>query len=361
MKFATFIFAFAFGSLTACSHSENANNSSEFSSQFASMADQNGTTVHTITNPQTGQAVYQISLPSSWKLDQNQGLITGPNGLEIRQFQGVSNMYANDPYTQQSYAAMGKQMLPPIGAQGVLQQDLQQKAQQMGLTYQRAFAVPSLAQKDRAYSDQLVSYGNPQKRFDVLATEWKSNDGKQVMILIHYYEQASMGMSFWGYHYKALSASPADYEGAKAQYIRGLEGIRHNQAAIQAYNQQESQTLQQRDAAFQNRMRSNQANFDATQRAYTESQNAINQSQMSIYQSQSESFNRGNQQITNGIYEENTLYNPTIGEYYQVQDGYNNYWMNSEGEYIGTDDQFYNPNTDPNINNTEWQQGQNPK
>ena len=28
--------------------------------------------------------------------------------------------------------------------------------------------------------------------------------------------------------------------------------------------------------------------------------------------------------------------------------------MNSFGQYIGTNDEFYQPNADPNINNTEW-------
>jgi hypothetical protein len=303
---------------------------------------------------------FQMELPVSWNLDQAQGIITGPNGLEIRQFQGVSNIYTNDPYMQQAYAAQGKRMMQPIGSRGVLQQELQQKAGQMGLTFQNAFPVQSLAQKDRAYSDQLVSYGIPQKHFEVLATEWLANDGKKVMIVIHYQEQAGAGMVFWSYQLKALSVAAADFELAKTQYIRSLESIRHNPAAIQAYNQRESGSLAARDRAFQNRMRSNNEAFQAQQGAYMESQNAINDAQMGIYQTQSASFNRGNQQISNGILEENTMYNPTNGETYQVESGYDNYWMNSEGEYIGTDDYNFNPNTDQNLNNYNWQQGVSP-
>jgi hypothetical protein len=365
MKFASLLLASSLLAFTACSNSENNQmfenaNSFEAIQASAPNAPQGGTKVHTVTNPQTGQAIYQIEFPASWQVDQAQGIITGPGSLEIRHYKGVSNVYTNDPFMQQSYAAAGKRVMPPLGAQGVLQQDLQQKASQMGMSFIKAYPMPTLAQKDRAYSDQLVSYGNPQKNFEVLASEWNTKDGKKVMVLLHYFEQASAGLVIWGYTTTALGANADAFETAKAQYIRALEGKQFNQQAIASYNQRESAALSQRDQQFQARMRNNQANFQATQRAYTESQNAINQSQMDIYRSQSESFDRGNQQIMNSIHDEQTMYNPANGETYQVEGYYDNYWMNGDGQYIGTDDQFYNPNMDQNMNNMNWEQGVSP-
>lgn len=359
MKFAFFFFVAIFLTTVAC----NSQVSDERSSYASFASNGNGNdrvVVHTVNDPKTGQPAYQIPLPSTWKVNASQGLITGPNGLEIRQYQGVTYTYTNDPYMQQAYAAAGNRMMAPIRAQGVLQQDLQARAGQMGLTFEKAYALPNLAQKDKEYSDQLVSYGNPQKYFEVLGTEWRHRDGQKVLILIHYFEQASMGLTVWGYHLKAMGVDPADFESCKSSYLYALENIRHNRASIDAYNQREGMALRQRDGAFQERMRSNQESFDATQRSYRESQEAINNAQMGIYRSQSESFDRGNQQIMNGIRKENTMYNPTNGENYQVEGYYDNYWMNSDGEYIGTDDQFYDPNMDPNLNNIEWQQGQDP-
>ena len=30
------------------------------------------------------------------------------------------------------------------------------------------------------------------------------------------------------------------------------------------------------------------------------------------------------------------------------------YWKNDQGEYIKSDDKFYNPNRDPSVNNQDW-------
>ena len=48
--------------------------------------------------------------------------------------------------------------------------------------------------------------------------------------------------------------------------------------------------------------------------------------------------------------------NAETGQRYKVSSGSNQYWMNSNGEYIGTDRQDYNPNLDENMNNVKWQE-----
>lgn len=47
---------------------------------------------------------------------------------------------------------------------------------------------------------------------------------------------------------------------------------------------------------------------------------------------------------------------PSTGQKYKVAAGANNYWMNSDGEYISTDKQGYNPNLDDNMNSQRWQE-----
>ena len=357
MKIASFIITASLFSLTACgSQNQETQTNDEFEFiQTSNPGYITGKKTHSITDPNTGMVAYQMDLPASWQMNQAQGIITGPNGLEMRQYQYVSNVYTNDPYMSQIYAQSGQRMAQPIGAEGVLRQDLNQRAPQLGLNYVKSYPLPSLAQKDRAYADQLYTLGNPQKHFEVLASEWKSNDGKNVMILIHYSQQVSMGLTIWGYSLKALTATPADFEAAKRDYIAALEGIRRNPSAIQAYNQREHRKLQQNDAAFQRNQQIRNQNFQATQRAHREASDAAFNAQRSIYETQSASFDRMNQQNSNMILEENTMYNPTNGETYQVESGYNNYWMNSDGEYIGTDDYNYNPNQDQYMNNTDWQ------
>jgi len=365
MKFASLVLASSLFTLTACSssaNSDNLNTSERLETRQASNTGlpNGGTKVHTVKDPQTGQAIYQIEFPATWEVNQATGLITGPNQLEIQHYQPESFVYPTDPYARQSYAQAGQKVAQPIGAQGVLRQFVQPNASKLGLTFEKSYRLSSLAQKDQAIANQYYTYGDQRKTFDVLATEWKNGDGRRSLVLIHYNENSFMGMTMWGYTLKSMSVNANDFENAKTALIRGLEGVRFNQQVIAAHNQREMQKLSQQDATFQNRLRNKEANFQATQRAHVESQNAIRQSQMGIYRAQSESFNRGNQQISNGILEENTMYNPTNGETYQVESGYDNYWMNSDGQYIGTDDHLYNPNIDQNINNTDWQQATSP-
>lgn len=55
------------------------------------------------------------------------------------------------------------------------------------------------------------------------------------------------------------------------------------------------------------------------------------------------------------IYERTNVLDSS-GQQYKVQAGSNNYWMNSDGEYIGTQYQDYNPNLDDAMNAQRWQQ-----
>jgi hypothetical protein len=336
-----------------------ANSGSQYSQSSAPSNDQ--VVMKTISNPQTGLVVAQMPLPASWKINPNPGpqdpAATGPGGIEIRSFVGQSFTFSNDQYTNQMYQQGGQKVRQPVGIETVIKQDIIQEVQKLGLQFEKMYALPKLAQADKAYSDQLYTYGQQQKSFQVAGAEFTGKDGKKELLIVHYYETYGMGMYFWGYTLQNLSAPQQSFESAKQTYIYALENTQHNPQAIAAYNAKESAQLSANDAAFQNRMRNNQANFEATQRAHVNSSNAINEAQMGIYRNQSESFNRSNQQITNGIREESTMYNSSNGETYQVEGQSDTYWMNANGEYIPTDNSLYNPNLDQNVNSTEWVEG----
>jgi hypothetical protein len=117
----------------------------------------------------------------------------------------------------------------------------------------------------------------------------------------------------------------------------------------------ERKGIQQRDAAFQNRMRDNQRNFEARQRAITGTNEAINRMSMEGYRNRNAMIYRGQDATINAIHEENTVQNPFDGTSYQVESGAEQYWMNANGEYIPSNDVLYDPNTDPDINQSEWQ------
>lgn len=54
------------------------------------------------------------------------------------------------------------------------------------------------------------------------------------------------------------------------------------------------------------------------------------------------------------VLDQDTTYNPFVGNEVNMESGYAHYYMNTWGEYIGINDQFYNPNMDSNRNSQEW-------
>lgn len=103
-------------------------------------------------------------------------------------------------------------------------------------------------------------------------------------------------------------------------------------------------------------MAQNQANFEASQRAHVNRTNAINDAIMSGWQQRNAASDKQQEQFLDVINERTNVVDASTGQKYKVSSGSNQYWMNSNGEYIGTQHHDYNPNLDDNMNNQKWQE-----
>ena len=77
---------------------------------------------------------------------------------------------------------------------------------------------------------------------------------------------------------------------------------------------------------------------------------------MNGYNARNAASDRQQEQTIDGIYERTKVQNTETGQNYKVDGYHNQYWMNSNGEYIGTNQSGYNPNLDENMNNQKWQE-----
>ncbi|MEM8943365.1 MAG: hypothetical protein AAGC91_14535, partial [Pseudomonadota bacterium] len=102
--------------------------------------------------------------------------------------------------------------------------------------------------------------------------------------------------------------------------------------------------------------RSNQANFEATQRAIVGANEAVNNSIMQGWRDRNAMQDRVQEQFTDALRDQSTMVNPSTGEAWKVDAGANNYWINSDGEYLPSNDYNYNPNLDSNLNQQNWEQ-----
>jgi hypothetical protein len=316
--------------------------------------------MHPFHDPQSGLVSVTMPLPKEWNVLRQHApgepSITGPNGLKIYEFPPQSFLYTNDPQMQQMYAQSGQRLRPMPDFDTLIQQDVVPWAAQQGLKLLRTFSVPEVQRIDQWYQQQLFQSVPSQKQQAAIGSDWASADGDQFFLLMHIGQSSGAGLQTWYYYSNGLQAAASHYPTAKKQLIYALANAQYNPAQIQAYNQREAQKSGQSWAAHNQRMRSNQASFEASQRAIVGANNAVNDSIMQGWRDRNAMTDRGQERYVDAISERSTMVNPSSGQAWEVDAGSNNYWMNSNGEYFGTEEYNYDPNTDPGMYDQDWQQ-----
>lgn len=308
---------------------------------------------------QQGMKTVEMPFPASWKVarerGQGQPSITGPRGLRAFDFPAQNFMYTNDPQMQQIYYQSGQQLRPMPGVDGLIEQDIAPWAAQQGFRLVNKFDIPEVTRVDQWYHQQLFQAVPTRMEHAVFGTEWEQEDGDKFFLLTHLAVGSGNALQTWFHYSTGLQADADYYEAAKQQLIFGLANARYNPQQIQAYNQREAQKAGQSWAAHNQRMRNNQANFEATQRAIVGAGEAVNDSIMQGWRDRNAIQDGGHDAFVDSLLDRQNLVDPSTGQTWKVDSGANNYWMNQDGEYIGTDDHFYNPNTDPTLNSQNWQ------
>ncbi|MBN8469235.1 hypothetical protein JYJ95_22265 [Corallococcus exiguus] len=122
--------------------------------------------------------------------------------------------------------------------------------------------------------------------------------------------------------------------------------MQYNPEYVRAYNQGEMARIQASQAMHQQRMQANKAAFEAQQRTFHEKNDALNQANAAS--------DRMHHRFVSYLKDEETVRSPGDGQRYQVQTGSNQYWMNSHGQYVPSNDPSYDPNRDPRLDHQTW-------
>lgn len=306
-----------------------------------------------------GRLIAQIPFPSGWKMmpaKQGEPSILGPNGVQIMNTPLNSYTYTNDPYMQQMYYQSGTQLRYWPGAEALVQQDLVPELQKEGWLLMNSYLIPEVAKVDKWYNDQLYKVAPMQMEILAIGTEWKDSKGQLAYIVTHVQVSTDANMQYWSHYSSILVAEPDHFKKAVKQYTFALANTRYTLEPIMEYNRSEAEKAGRSWAAFNKRMAQNQANFEQQQRNYVNNSNAVSDAIMDGWRKRNASSDRQQEQYIDGIYEETNTVNTTTGEQYKVDAGYNQYWMNNNGQYISTELDDYNPNYDDNMNDQNWQQ-----
>lgn len=309
---------------------------------------------------QSGNVTAEMPFPENWQVNerhaQGEPTITGPHQIRITDYPLQTFMYVTDPRLQQSYYQAGQQMRAMPGVEQLIQQDIAPWCARDGYSLVKYYELPEITKADKWYNDQLFKAVPSQNEVLAIGTDWKKDDGSLYFMLLHITQSTSAEMQNWGYWSSGLEAETEHFEAAKKQLLFSLENVRYALEPIAAYNQREAQKAGQSWAAHNQRMAQNQAAFEAQQRAHVNRTNAINDAIMNGWRERNASSDRQHEQFVDVITERTKVTNQSTGQTYKVQSGYNQYWMNSNGEYISTNQHDYNPNLDDAMNNQNWEQ-----
>lgn len=307
----------------------------------------------------SGMVAAILPLPATWKLNnppQNGISITGPNGIKVTDFAPVSFMMNYDQNLQHAYNQSGQKMrsMPPIDQ--LIQEDVVPSAAKRGLQYLKFEELKEVSKMDKWYSDQLYKTGPAETFVKAFGIDWKDKNGNPAFTILHVNSSKGQYGETWYYMASLLEAEKEMFELAKKQFIFALANTRYNLEPIMAYNKAEAERIGQSWAAFNKRMAQNQAAFEAQQLAHVNKSNAINDAIMNNWKSSNAASDKNQEQFIDRIYENEKVQNTETGQTYKVQQGSNQYWMNNNGEYIGTKSNTYDPNLDDNMNEQKWQE-----
>lgn len=307
-----------------------------------------------------GQLLAEAPYPASWKMmqrrQQSDPSMVGPHNIKVTEYPIHNFMYTNDPQLQQVYYQTGTKLRAMPGVEQVIKQDIEPQGDQQGLQLIKYYEIPEVSKIDKWYSDQLYKAVPGNSEVKAIGTDWKTADGTPYFLLVRINVSTTFNTQSWYYMNTGLLADKDYFEQAKKQLIFGLANTRYALEPIMAYNQSEAQKAGQSWAAFNQRMAQNQANFEAQQREHINRTEAINNAIMSGYRERDAASDRQQERTIDAIYERENTVNTTTGQKYKVEGYHNQYWMNSNGDYISSDRYDYNPNLDDNMNNQKWEE-----
>lgn len=298
---------------------------------------------HTIKNPKTGKISGTVQLPNRWKITDKDW--ASPNGARAEVRKGGS-------FTSPQYV--------PQSVDQIIQQQLNPQLQQYGARVTGIIDLPQIAQHNKAIYDLYWKVMPTQDLHQTRGIELVGKDGKPGIIVVHFLLTQSQYGAFAYYYMHTLSGESATgFQNEKNAFLYALATTGVDRQAVALHNQREQQRSQASWAAHNSRMRANQRNFDGWQKASADL-SSVNDIYFETWKNKNQIEDRMQQKTVNGIWEQSNVVNPHNGQTNQVQNGYKYYYVNSYGQYYGTNDEFYNPANDPNVNHMGWKKAQRP-
>lgn len=339
-----------------------------------SLSQRRDVTFQNKVDPTTGMVKFRVPLPKGWQIDPDPNTvieIVGPDNIMVYQQKPAVFAYTNDPSSQNLLRRMGKQVHPVISLQEYLNRYMLPGYRNKGHRLIKSYPVPEVAHRFETISNMVPKVSIQRRTMDVLGTEWELNDGRRAFVLLSRsveYGQDSYGvdMIFWNVSYYEVVTPRERFKYARDAMIYASANIEMNPKFVRFQNNKmladiERTRRQGNEALRQSRQAHLQRMNAITERGRTSSSIAKTYSDIldinhAGYLKRSDMVSTGQSKSIDAIGERSIIGNGNTGEQYQVDSGSRHYWINNNGEYIGTDNSLFDPRSQKGLNDLNWQQ-----
>lgn len=318
-----------------------------------------------------GMVMSQIPMPTTWKYFPEKDapiVVTGPDNLkvfksDIQVFAYATNDFALQSLYQNQRNMPGTTIAPVRSLEQMVQEARNYFERNRGMQFIKSYPIPKYVAFFNRFAAGVLNTG-AQTQYQVLGSDWKDGNGKMYFVLFTHTNTYREGFIDWRFNTTMMESSASGFEKSKADYIYGLENTQINMEWQRTMNNKLLQNIRNneeywRRATAQLLVGHQQRMADINARGNTS--NALAKTYSDIldinhagYLNRSNIVGNGQSNTVAMINETSIISNPASGERYQVDQGSKFYWVNQNGQYIGTDNSFYDPRMDKAINKDQW-------
>lgn len=307
-----------------------------------------------VKDTRNGMVVERLPFPETWQQHTNgEFAYTGPNGIKVYGEKGMNYVYSNDPTTLQLYQATGMQVQYPLSIEQVIDQIFVPYGNSINRKITKTYPLNQIADFYKNFDALLFKVDQNPKQIKALGIEWIDPDGTKWLTVLHHYVEQASDHIYWGYAGSAIGAPSAYFEEAKIDYLNGLINRQINPQWISTMNQQTEYTIRKSNEAHEQREAAFLKGREARQRQYEANLASRERNQKQWEASQDANAQR-QERISDYILGKTNVKDPNTGERYKIDPTNDHYWINTHGEYVGSDNYKYDPNKDDFINNRTW-------
>ena len=324
---------------------------------------------HQYKDAHTGLVVHSKEFPAAWRVvsmptyKNDKAIpafsyqIQGPGGVKAFNSMHEIYTYYQDPQYNQMMGAYGVKVKPAPSITALMEQEFFPKMKSLGFSYLGSAPATDLEQ---IFKQKIKKQGLANMDFNILSTKWTNGKGEQALVnlaLMQFHSSLPyMGKSTtWTYGVDYLIADASELHMAYNAMKKSILSEVEHPAWLQHKNRIMLQRQQQSTMDHQRRMAANQAQFQSHQQ-YMKGVYANSDANHNAYMQRlrgTDGSDAGHQNYINTIRDEERVYDAN-GRSYTVDAYAKQYWTDSDGNYIKTDDLFYNPNGDINLNHKDW-------